>query len=107
MKTLTLLLLAPVLALAQKPAQPTDVKTPVPQKTAVASVPPVEVKIPAADEETLNSAWKDVEIAQLKLQIRIQSILARDPKMSYDLQSHKFYKPAEPVAKPEEPVKKP
>lgn len=85
------------------PADHSQVPQP-PAKPGATPAEPVEVTIPQTAQTEVDMAWKDLEIAQLKLQMKIQQILSSDPTMSYNLATKKFYKPK---AKPAEPVKAP
>lgn len=64
--------------------------------------PPVPVVAPANSDEqaTVQSAWKDVEIAQLRLQIVVQSILAKHTGWSYNITRKQFEMPAPAPAEP-------
>lgn len=65
-------------------------------KPAAASV---EVTPPAEKTLEIDNAWKDLQIAQLHLQLVLQQTLAAmDKGTYYSMDQHKFFKPAPPSA---------
>lgn len=67
---------------------------PTPPKPADKPPELVETTIDPIEQDHLDSIWKDMEIAKLKIEMEVQSILSKNPTYSYDFASRKFFKPA-------------
>ncbi len=58
---------------------------------------PVAISAPPSLQAQIDSAWKDVRIAQLQLALAVQQALAGMEKGTYyDFNQQKFFHPAEP-----------
>ena len=58
---------------------------------------PVAISAPPSLQTQIDSAWKDVRIAQLQLALAVQQALAGMEKGAYyDFNQQKFFRPAEP-----------
>ena len=80
------------------------------QAPAPSRTPPVLVTAPAQAQAQIDSAWKDIQIAQLRLQLVIEQTLSGMEKGTYyDFSQQKFFRPPAPagsVVHPATPPKK-
>jgi hypothetical protein len=66
---------------------------------------PVPAQVDPAEYQAVEAAWKDVEIAQLRLQIQVQAVLVKHPGYTYNISQHMFQKPSN-FTPPTTPAKK-
>ena len=70
-----------------------------------AANPPQPVSVPVQAQSQIDSAWKDIQIAQLRLQLVIEQTLSGMEKGTYyDFSQQKFFRPPVPAAPGAHPV---
>lgn len=98
-----------IMAWAQQPPakSPTPTSPPTPAAPPPATLNKQAVQMTPEEQRQMDDAWKDIKIANLGLQVAMESIRIAHPGWKYDLQQQVFYVDVAPVpagAAPAKPV---